>query len=153
MDVQIIGAGQNANVEAQVDASTLAVHTVLKPTEFKMQGQPAGGHFQISGMTGLLAAPITNTGELFSLRWADPAKLFILEKMVVQFSTATGFAATSQGAPVELIIGHGSTANPSGGAGLAPNSVSNRSRNTSQGNPQQSTPARVRPRSRNGIPM
>lgn len=129
MDVNIIGAGVNTNTEAQVDATHAALRTSAHPIEHKVAGI-TGGHFAISSQSGLMAAGIASLAQVFQVRWADPTKYFILKKFVVQASTCTGFAATTVGAPLELIIGHGSTANGSTGTALAPTSISNKLRST-----------------------
>lgn len=129
MDVNLYGAGPNSNIEAQIDPSSQALRTSLRGIEFQSQNGPIGGHFAIATMTGTMAAGIASLAQVFQVRWADPSKLFILKSFVVQASTGTGFAATTLGAPLELIVGHGSTANGSGGSALAPTSVSNKMRN------------------------
>lgn len=130
MDVQISGAGPNSNIETQVDPTSLALRTSSRPLEYAPNGGVLGGHYSIGAQTGTIAAGIASAAEVFHVRWADPAKLFILKKLTVQCATLTGFAATSLGAPLELIVGHGSTANGSGGTALAPTSITNRLRQT-----------------------
>ena len=130
MDTQLSGHGPNSDIEAQVDFNWQAQRVSIRPTDYMLSGGVGGGHYSVGAMTGLMAAGIASAAQVFQVRWADSVKMFVLEKIVVQFSTATGFAATSQGAPVELIVGHGSTANGSGGAALAPTSISNRMRQT-----------------------
>jgi hypothetical protein len=127
MDVIINGTASNTNVNAQVDSSTNALRVGLRPTEW-VQGSIIGGHYHAGAQTGTMAAGIASAAQVFQVRWADPAKLFILKKLVVQCSTGTGFAATTLGAPLELIIGHSSTANGSGGAALAITGSSNKLR-------------------------
>ncbi len=129
MDSTIVGTGANSNIETQVDPSFQAVRASLRPQEFKIGGI-LGGHYSIGAQTGTMAAAIASAAQVFQVRWADPSKLFILKKLSVQCATLTGFAATSLGAPLELIVGHGSTANGSGGTALAPTSSSNRMRQT-----------------------
>lgn len=131
MDNTLVGFGANDGTITQVDPTSAAVRTSIRPLEYQPdQGQSGvtGGHYQIATMTGLMAAAIASLAQVFQVRWADPTKIFILKKIMVQFSTCTGFAATTVGAPVELIIGHGSTANGSGGTALAPTSVGNKLR-------------------------
>lgn len=128
MDWVIAGMGPNTDVKAQVDVTWQGLRTSVRPADYTTENGPNGGHYQISGMTGLMAAGIASLAQVFQVRWASDTKLFILKKLVIQCSTATGFAATSQGAPLELIIGHGSTANGSGGTALAPTSISNKLR-------------------------
>jgi hypothetical protein len=131
MEATVIGNGVNSNVELQVDPSFLAARTSIRPLEYNVNGI-LGGHYSIGAQTGTMAAGIASAAQVFQVRWADSTKLFILKKLTVQCATLTGFAATSLGAPLELIIGHGSTANGSGGTALAPTSTSNRLRQVMQ---------------------
>lgn len=126
MDVIINGTASNTNVNAQVDSSTNALRTSLKPTEW-VQGSIIGGHYSIGASTGTIAAAIASAAQVFQVRWADPAKLFILKKLTVQCGTVAAFT-TLAGCQLELIIGHGSTANGSSGTALAPTSISNKMR-------------------------
>lgn len=131
MDVTLSGAGANSNVETQIDPTFLSQRTSLRPIEYvPNMGGTLGGHYRVGAQSGTISAGIASAAEVFHLRWADPSKLFLLLKVSVQCSTGTGFAATTLGAPLELIIGHGSTANGSGGTALAPTSTSNRMRQT-----------------------
>ena len=129
MQTQINGFGPNSGEPAQVDPTSGALRVSLRPIEWTPSfGGTIGGHYKISTMTGTMAAGIASLAQVFQVRWADPSKLFILQRMLVQCSTGTGFAATTLGCPLQLIVGHGSTANGSGGTALAPNSISNRMR-------------------------
>lgn len=130
MDTTVSGVGNNSNVEAQVDPSSQALRTSSRPLEYAQLGGVIGGHYSIGAQSGTMAAAIASAAQVFQVRWADPSKLFILKKLTVQCATLTGFAATALGAPLELIIGHGSTASGSGGTALAPTSISNRLRQT-----------------------
>src|SRR5438128_5600118 len=128
-DMQITGHSMNADEKAQVDASWDATRVSIRPLDHQPNELlPMGGHYSIGAQTGTMAAGIANAAQVFQIRWADPIKLFILKKLSVQCATLTGFAASSLGAPLELIIGHGSTASGSGGTGLVPTSISNRLR-------------------------
>lgn len=130
MATVIRGVGVNENVEMQVDPSHQAPRVSIRPAEHGSAAGVNGGHYMVSSITGLMAAGIASLAQVFQVRWADPTKIFVLKKLWVQCSTATGFAATSQGAPLELIIGHGSTANGSSGTAIAPTSVSSKMRST-----------------------
>lgn len=129
-DVIIVGVGPNSNIETQIDPTFQAQRTSLRPIEFAQNNGVVGGHYAVGTMTGLMAAGIASLAQVFQVRWADATKLFILKKLTVQCSTATGFAATTLGAPLELIIGHGSTASGSGGTAIAPTSISQKLRST-----------------------
>jgi hypothetical protein len=130
MDVNIVGSGPQSNIEAQTDPTYQAIRTSLRATDWTTFGGVIGGHYHAGAMTGLMAAGIASAAQVFQVRWADPVKLFVLKKLTVQCATATGFAATTLGAPLELILGHGSTANGSGGTALTLSSISNRMRAT-----------------------
>lgn len=130
MNTKIVGTGPGEQTETQVDVTWNAVRTSTRPLDYTSAFGINGGHYMIGAQTGTMAAGIANAAQVFQVRWADPAKLFILKKLTVQAATLTGFAATALGAPLELILGHGSTANGSGGTQLAPTSISNRLRQT-----------------------
>jgi len=130
LDTKLKGWGPNEDKSVQVDPSFYAARVSAQPLEYAPVNGTLGGHYAVGTMTGLMAAGIASAAEVFQVRWADTAKMFVLERLIVQFSTATGFAATTVGAPVELIVGHGSTANGSGGAAVSPSSNSNRLRST-----------------------
>ncbi len=128
MDVNLSGSGPNSNIDTQVDPSFQALRASLRPADWVAAGGVNGGHYQIGALTGTMSAGIATLSEVFHVRWADSAKLFVLQRLVVQCSTGTGFAATTLGVPLDLIVGHGSTANGSGGTAIAPSSISNRMR-------------------------
>lgn len=128
MNIIMGGTGTNSNIQTQVDPSFQSQRTSVRPLEYAPVNGPLGGHYGIGMMTGLMAAGIASAAQVFQMRWADNTRFFILKKLTVQCSTATGFAATTVGAPLELIIGHGSTASGSGGAAAAPTSISNKMR-------------------------
>lgn len=125
----LYGTGANADIPAQVDKTHAALRVTSRPIEWA-PSDVLGGHYGIATQTGLMAAGIASLAQIFQVRWADPSKLFLMKKIVVQCSTCTGFAATALGAPLELIIGHGSTANGSGGGAVAPTSLGNKARKT-----------------------
>ena len=130
MDTQLFGAGPNSSVLAQVDPTAQALRTSIRPLDVQAVNGVLGGHYRIGAQSGTMAAGIASAAEVFQVRWADPSKLFILQHLNVQACTGTGFAATTLGAPLELIVGHGSTANGSGGTAIVPSSISNRMRST-----------------------
>ena len=82
-----------------------------------------GGHYSAAAQSGLMAAGIASAAQVFQVRWVSSSKIFALKQLKIQCSTCTGFAATTIGAPLQLWVGHGSTANGSGGAALAPTSL------------------------------
>jgi hypothetical protein len=130
--VKLQGNATNNDVYVQVDPTHDALRASFRPWDHvPLDGTgPIGGHYAIDANTGTMAANIASAAQVFQVRWGDSTKLFILKKLVVSFATLTGFASTGLGCPVELILGHGSTASGSGGTGIAPSSASNKSRAT-----------------------
>lgn len=120
MVMQLNGFGAQANVAMQVDPTYDAGRISIKPEDWLSDQSGAGGHYQIGAMTGLMAAGIVSLSQIFQVRWASTDRKFILKRLTVQFSTATGFAATSLGCPVDLIRGRGATDNGTGGLALQP---------------------------------
>ena len=115
----IRGFGSNADTFMQVDPTHDAGRFSIRPIEVQPDPQgPNGGHYSVNAQTGTMAAGIVSAAQVFQMRWADATKLFLLKKLSVQCATLTGFAATSVGAPLQLWIGHGSSANGSGGAAV-----------------------------------
>lgn len=112
----IAGSGANLSVDAQVDKTHQALRTSYRPDDVGDNG----GHYSISAQSGLMAAAIASAAQVFQVRWAHADKKFVLMKLTVQAATCTGFAATTIGAPLQLWLGHGSTANGSSGTALAP---------------------------------
>lgn len=115
----LYGAGSNVDTWAQVDPTNDALRVSIRPLETQTDPQgPLGGHYAVSAPTGTIAAAISNSAQMFQLRWADPTKLFVLKKLTVQAVTLTAFSANTIGCPLQLFIGHGSTANGSGGTAV-----------------------------------
>lgn len=125
---QQFGIGANDGYAAQVDPTALATRTSLRPTEWQApNGGWIGGHYGITAITGTIAAAIAANSQILQVRWADPSKLFVLLSLSSSAQTATAFT-TNWGADLELIIGHGATANGSGGSPLAPIGTANKMR-------------------------
>ena len=115
MDSVIVGIVPNDSIETQVDQTYQALRASIRPLEWQgLFGGISGGHYACDAITGTIAAGIANAAQVFQIRWADPTKLFVLLKFYVQAGTTTAFT-TLNGADLELIVGHGATANGSGG--------------------------------------
>jgi hypothetical protein len=114
------GWGSNEATFMQVDPTYDALRASIRPIETQTDPQgPFGGHYFVSAPTGTLSATIANSAQLWQVRWADPTKLFVLKKLTVQAMTLTNFSANTIGCPLQLFIGHGSTANGSGGTAVS----------------------------------
>ena len=128
MPAVIQGSGGNSDVPLQVDPTYNAARVSLRPIEFNIGGM-LGGHYAITSISGTMAAGLVANSQIWQIRWAPPNPfVFILKSMSIQAATSTAFT-TLFGADVELVIGHGSTANGSGGNPQVPNGTSNRMRN------------------------
>lgn len=125
MNLNILGFGKNAAAVAQVDALHAAMRVSMRPPT-----ADGGGHYSIGMQTGTMAAGIASAAQIFQFRWADPNKIALIKKVTVQCATLTGFAAVSLGAPLELILSHGSTANGSGGTAATINGLNLKWRNS-----------------------
>ena len=125
MDVQIKDSFTGEFL--QVDPSYNAARASLRPLEYQDKNGVGGGHYAITAITGTLAAGIAANAQIFQVRWADATKKFVLLKLTAHGATGTAFT-TLFGADAELVIGHGSTANGSGGAAVAPTGNSNQMR-------------------------
>jgi hypothetical protein len=120
MDVRVRGVQSNVDTFMQVDPTYDALRASLRPYEVQTDPQgPTGGHYFVSAQTGTMSAGIASAAQVFQIRWADSTKLFVLKKLKVQCATLTAFAATSAGVPLQLFVGHGSTANGSGGTSVS----------------------------------
>jgi hypothetical protein len=127
---RITGFGSNIDTWTQVDPTHDALRTSPRPVETQTDPQgPAGGHFSINAQSGTMAAGIASAAQVFQVRWAPSSTiLFGLKKLKIQASTLTGFAATALGAPLQLFLGHGSTANGAGGTLISFGGNTNRHR-------------------------
>lgn len=129
MDTNVIGNGVNSSVELQVDPTAQAARVSLRALEWQPTNGTLGGHYSISAPSGAIGAGgVVSGGQIFQLRWNDSAKFFVLKKLKITTSVTTAFAAGQS--VLEAMVGHGSTANGSGGTAITPNNTSNRLRST-----------------------
>jgi hypothetical protein len=82
------------NVQAEVDPTFKALRAALAPLEYQ-RGGIAGGHFRLSFTTGLVTG-VAAAGAIFSLRWADPDRLFALLRLKVKATLTTAFTAAQE---------------------------------------------------------
>ena len=123
-DIRMQGFGIGSGVFQQVDPTYNAARISSRPLDVGV-----GGHYSINAQTGTMAAGIASAAQVFQVRYAGSG-IMVLKQLTVQCATLTGFAATALGAPLQLFLGHGSTANGSGGTALAPTSSSNKARSS-----------------------
>ena len=129
MDVRLVGHDANAQEFVQIDPTYNALRASLRPIEYKpVVGGLIGGHFRLGCQTGTMTAGIASAAQVFQVWWNSPTKLFLLKLFKVQCATGTGFAATTLGCPLELIVGHGATSAGSGGTAITLKANQNRMR-------------------------
>lgn len=101
--------------EALVDPTFQAVRVVPKPFEYKANGQVLG-HYSVAALTGLTTG-ISANGAIFSMRWSDSSKLFILLRVSVGAILTTAFG-TAQAVDADVIAQRGFTAADTSGTAI-----------------------------------
>jgi hypothetical protein len=126
MQTKIIGGGTVVpGVELGVDPTFQAGRFSIRPLDYAIAGQVLG-HFEVAGTT-TAAAPTANS-ILFSLRWADPSRFFVLQRLSAFISVVT--AVTAQRVdPMVATIQRAYTASETTNAGsILPTANSNKRR-------------------------
>lgn len=123
------GFGSNADTFAQIDPTHDALRMSIRPIETQPDPQGTfGGHYSVNAQSGTMAAAIASAAQVYQVRWADPSKVFLLKKLKIACTTLTAFSANTLGCPLQLFIGHGSTANGSGGTAISFGGATNKHR-------------------------
>ena len=120
MDVSLFGTGIGDSVSMQIDPTHMAGRVSIRPHDHIVNGVQ-GGHYALCATTGAISA-IAAAGQIFSVRWNDPSKIFLLERLTVS-AVCTAFS-TGTGADLEAVMCHSFTANASGGAAITPSTTS-----------------------------
>jgi hypothetical protein len=127
MDVVLKGVGVNDNIEQQVDPSRNAARVAIQPTEW-LVGGVQGGHYNLCATTGAVAGAVTAAAQVFSVRWNDPSKKMLLERVSV--SGVCAAFSSGVGADLQLVLAHSFTANAgaSNKTAIVPSTTSQMSR-------------------------
>lgn len=127
MGIQVQG---NGGVIAEVDGSLFRALRVLnKPLDYGSLGI-----YQISAVTGTLAAALAAGAVIFSARWGDATRLAIILNLKIRFLPLTPFTAATltDHTSFNAFIGRSFTASHTGGTGLTLTGNNNKMR-TSMG--------------------
>lgn len=119
MKMQVVGNGPNAETFAQVDPSFQALRTSVKPAEWQATGSAVqGGHYRVGFMGAALAGALVAPNEILSVRWADPARVCVVERL----SLGVLWSAVSSPVDLDLSLYRATnfTANSSGSGSTTP---------------------------------
>jgi hypothetical protein len=90
-----VGTGPNDMTGAQIDQTFSAGRFSVRPTEYNgLVGGVQGGHFAICTNFSNTAAKAAGGSDIFSLRWADPTKMFVLKRFNLSVATTTTYTAS-----------------------------------------------------------
>jgi hypothetical protein len=93
--VQQAGWGPNDAFLQQIDPTFYAGRVSLKPLEYQAAGGVQGGHYRLATSYSSTAAKPAAGSDIFSLRWADPTKLFVLKRFLLYVATTTTYTASA----------------------------------------------------------
>lgn len=109
MAIQMQG---NGGVTAEVESNTRALRSVLRPTDFG-----ALGVYQATHVSGVMAAGLAASAEIFQLRWTHASNLCLIRQ--VQISAASDTVAFTAGrGNFNLAVARSWTADGSGGTAM-----------------------------------
>lgn len=108
MAIQIQG---NGGTVAEVDGTTFrALRVTLRPTDFGSLGE-----YQISLLSGTMAAGLTANSEILQARWTDATRLCVIKKLILDGMAGSATAFTAGFAKIDAMIARSWTADGSGG--------------------------------------
>lgn len=94
--MSVIESPSQTNVQMEVDPTFASARVSLRPHEFKGAGSAnIGGHYRTvvtTGATTLIAAG----GPLFSIRWANPDRALLINRIRVGSTIGTAFGAAQE---------------------------------------------------------
>lgn len=106
----------------ETDAATLASRTQIRPTDVSSLGS-----YQISVLSGVMAAGLAGAAPIFSCRWGDATRVLTLRRLaMIARCTTTAFAAGT--VLMELLMARGFTASDTGGTSVLPTGNSQKRR-------------------------
>lgn len=114
MEVSVIGAGTQDNIELQVDPTRQGARVILQPLEWAPAGGSVGGHYRIDQISGAVAGAVAANAELWNFRWADNGKYAVIK--FVNISAVYTAISTPLFIDFELIKATNWTTNGSGGS-------------------------------------
>lgn len=109
MAIQIIG---NGGVVSEVENNTRALRTVLRPTDFG-----ALGVYQATHVSGVMAAGLAASAEIFQLRWTHASNVCLIRQLQIS-AVADTVAFTAGRGNFNLAVARSWTADGSGGTAM-----------------------------------
>lgn len=109
MAIQMQG---NGGVTAEVESNTRALRSVLRPTDFG-----ALGVYQATHVSGVMAAGLAASAEIFQLRWTHASNLCLIRQVQISAASDTVAFAAGRG-NFNLAVARSWTADGSGGTAM-----------------------------------
>lgn len=109
MDLTIKGSGVNENVEAQIDPTFQALRIAVRPLEYRDQAGNIGGHFYLTAISGTIAASLGASSPLFSVRWTETVKKFVLIRLTAGLGVYTAAQTVANPLELEAVVARGYT--------------------------------------------
>jgi len=114
--------GGASGVLLEVDAATLAGRMQIRPTDVGSLGS-----YQLSVLSGAMAAGLAGAAPIFSCRWGDATRALTLRRLaMIARCTTAAFAAGA--VLMELLVARGFTASDTGGTSVLPTGNSQKRR-------------------------
>lgn len=108
----VIEGGVSASLAGVGAESANGLHVISKP-----QAYGSLGHYQVSTVTGAIAAGMAANGEVFQLRWTDATRLCLIQKIYITgLRSTTAFVAGT--IDIKATIARSWTASGTGGTAL-----------------------------------
>jgi hypothetical protein len=108
----VIEGGTSAALAETGAAAAKGLHVISKPQDYGSLG-----HYQVSVITGAIAAGMAANGEVFQLRWTDATRVCLIQKITVTGLRCTT-AFTAGTIDVKATIARSWSASGTGGTAL-----------------------------------
>lgn len=108
MAIQVQG---NGGVVAEVDGTGFrAMRVTIRPPDYGSLGE-----YQVSHLSGTMAAGLAANAEIFQLRWTDATRLCVIKKIIVNGLAGSATAFTAGFANLQCLVARSWSADGSGG--------------------------------------
>lgn len=115
----VIESPSNTQAQTEVDPTHAALRASARPLEH-IAGAAIGGHYRLAARSGILTgAGIVAGAPLFSVRWTQPAFLFVLTFLEAYLLPTAVFTAPGQELGLDGILSSGFTTADSAGTGIS----------------------------------
>lgn len=130
MDISI--KDPNGNWRQAVDPTQQASRVSIRPLEWQGGGNILG-HYQMTAISGTIAASLAAASQLFCVRWADTTKLMVLLRLTVSLGVMTAAQTLANALDLEAVLARAYSANATGGAQITPSNQSQKARSSTMG--------------------